>query len=198
MMLIIMTAVNGAELYMPLFLQNLHQVGPLVAGYLASLMSIGWTCGSLPSAGISARKLPYVLILSPLLCFCGTAVLFFMIPGTWSSGYFFSLITVALFIIGFGTGIIWPHLLTRILQYASHEDADLASASLTTIQLFGTALSAALAGTMTNLAGLTNPGGIVGTTHAATALFAFMIILLVCVVPLARRVICAIRQESDM
>lgn len=196
MMLILMTAVNGAELYLPLFLQYLHGLGPLLAGYLASLMSIGWTCGSLPSAGINTRRLPYIIMLSPMLCLAGMTVLLFLIPGTLTSAYFFSLSSVALLIIGIGSGIVWPHLLTRILQYADDEDTDLASASLTTVQLFGTALSAALAGTVANLAGLSNPGGLKGTTQAATVLFIFTIILLVAALPYARRIVRAVREEG--
>lgn len=196
LMLILMTAVNGAELYLPLFLQNLHGLGPLVAGYLASLMSIGWTCGALPSAGINPRRLPYIITLSPLLCVAGMTVLLFLIPGAMTSAYFFSVTSLALLIIGIGSGIVWPHLLTRILQYSSSEDAELASASLTSVQLFGTALSAALAGTVTNLAGLTNPGGVQGMTHAATALFIFMILILIAGLPYTRRIVQAVKEEG--
>jgi len=194
--LIQMTVVNGAELYLPLFLQNLHGLGPLLAGYLASLMSIGWTCGSVPSSGIDTRRLPYIIMLSPLLCLAGMVVLFFLIPGHMASAYFLTFISIALLIIGIGSGIIWPHLLTRILQYAHNEDADLASASLTSVQLFGAALSAALAGMVANLAGLNNPGGTEGAMRAATMLFVFFIALLIAGLPYTRRITRTVKDEE--
>ncbi len=86
-------------------------------------------------------------------------------------------------------GIAWPHLLTRILQCANNEDALRASESITSVQLFSAALSATLAGTITNFSGLLNPGGIVGMILAAKTLLAVLISLLFCLgIPLALRV----------
>ncbi|MEG0246188.1 MAG: MFS transporter, partial [Pseudomonas sp.] len=48
---------------------------------------------------------------------------------------------------------------------------DLAAASITTVQLFATALGAAVAGMVANVAGLTDPGGITGVASAAGWLF---------------------------
>ena len=80
-------------------------------------------------------------------------------------------ICLALVAIGLGVGLAWPHLLTRVFQAAPAGEQDLTSASITTVQLFATALGAALAGMVANLAGLTEPGGIAGTMSAAGWLF---------------------------
>ena len=50
----------------------------------------------------------------------------------------------------------------------------LASALITTVQLFATAFGAALAGMVANVTGLTDPGGISGTMSAAGWLFAVL------------------------
>ena len=55
---------------------------------------------------------------------------------------------------------------------APEEDRDIASAAITTTQLFATAIGAALAGMVANLAGLSDPGGIAGTSNAAFWLLA--------------------------
>ena len=55
-------------------------------------------------------------------------------------------ICLALVAIGMGVGLAWPHLLTRVFHVAPDGEQDLASASITTVQLFATALGAALAG----------------------------------------------------
>jgi hypothetical protein len=72
---------------------------------------------------------------------------------------------------GFGVGPGWPHLLSRVLLVADEDEQDLAAASLTTVQLIVSALGAALAGMVANLAGLTDPGGEPGASSAATWLF---------------------------
>lgn len=78
---------------------------------------------------------------------------------------------LGLVLVGFGIGLGWPHLLTRILQVAPRDDQDAAATSITTVQLFATALGSALAGMLANLGGLNLPGGIEGTSNAALWLF---------------------------
>ncbi|MFK4823101.1 hypothetical protein ACI0FS_23525 [Ochrobactrum quorumnocens] len=46
---------------------------------------------------------------------------------------------------GSGVGLAWPHLLTCMFQVAPDGEQDLASASITNVQIFATALGAALA-----------------------------------------------------
>src|SRR5690606_3876980 len=96
-----------------------------------------------------------------------------------SDGHWASLLPIclALGVIGFGVGMTWPHLLTRIFKRAEADDQNLASASITTVHLFTTAPGASLAGMIANMAGLSNPGGFAGTSHAALWLFAGFAVL---------------------
>ncbi|WP_019218773.1 MFS transporter [Bartonella florencae] len=178
LILIMTIAVYSIELYLPLFLQELHGQSPLIAGYIASLMSLGWTCGSLSSAGVSIKKVRRFIIYSPILNIWGISILLWLIPTESSTFKHIFIICVSLFAIGMSAGLAWPHLLKRILQCANDEDALRASESLTSVQLFSAALSAALAGTITNLAGLFDPGGIVGMILAAKTLLGALIFLL--------------------
>ncbi|EJF77620.1 MFS transporter [Bartonella birtlesii] len=178
LILIMTIVVYSIELYFPLFLQKLHGQSPLIAGYIASLMSLGWTCGSLLSAGVSTKKVRRLIIYSPILSFLGISVLLWLIPTEISTSGHIFIICLSLFAIGISAGIAWPHLLKRILQCANDEDALRASESLTSVQLFSAALSAAFAGTITNLAGLFEPGGIIGMILAAKTLLAALIGLL--------------------
>ncbi|WP_375669022.1 MFS transporter [Bartonella sp. MR168JLCBS] len=189
LILVMTTVVYSVELYFPLFLQELHGQAPLIAGYIASLMSLGWTCGSLSSAGISAKKVRSIIVYSPILSLFGISSLLWLIPIKDSTSEHIFIICLALFSIGISAGIAWPHLLTRILQCANNEDTLRASESLTSVQLFSAALSATLAGTITNFAGLFNPGGIVGMISAAKTLLVVLIGLLFCLgIPFALRV----------
>jgi MFS family permease len=141
--------VTSSEVFLPLFLQTLHGSTPLVAGYLGALMAGGWTIGSLSSSGWTERGVRHAIMLSPILAFVGMALLALLVPhrsgGDWRS---FGPICLALVVVGLGVGLAWPHLLTRVLQVAGGEggEQDLASSALTTVQLFATALGAALAG----------------------------------------------------
>ena len=88
-------------------------------------------------------------------------------PRTWAA----ALYCLALAGVGMGIGLGWPHLLTRVLGAAHPGEENLASASITTGQLYATALAAALAGLVSNSAGLVEPGGIAGAQQAASWLF---------------------------
>ncbi|WP_332065478.1 MFS transporter [Bartonella sp. CB189] len=178
LILIITIVAYSIELYLPLFLQELHGQDPLIAGYMVALISLGWTFGSLSSASVSAKKIGSIIVYSPILSLLGICVLLWLIPTEISTLKCNFIICLALFITGMSSGIAWPHLLTRILQCANEKDALQASASLTSVQLFSAALSATLAGTITNLAGLCNPGGITGMIFAAKALLTTLISLL--------------------
>lgn len=165
--------VTSSEIFAPLFLQVLHDQSPLVAGYLAVSMSAGWTIGSVSSSGARGRNIDRAIVLAPALCLTGMVLLALLVPGR-SLGDWLSLtvICAAFVVVGLGVGIGWPHLLTRVLQVAPADEQELASGAITVVQLFATALGAAVAGMVTNLAGLIEPGGIAGTSSAAFWLFA--------------------------
>jgi MFS family permease len=164
--------VTVTEIFIPLFLQVLHGQPPLVAGYLAALMAAGWTIASLVSANATGRGAGRTIVAMPILTLAGMAVLFVLVPSE-SEGRWLILapICLALFTVGFGVGLGWPHLMTRVLQVADWDEQDIAAASLTTVQLIVSALGAAVSGMVANLAGLLDPGGEIGTAHAAIWLF---------------------------
>jgi MFS family permease len=165
--------VTGTEIFVPLFLQVLHGQSPLIAGYLAAAMGAGWTLGSIASSGAQGPGIGRAMVAAPVVAVVGMVCLALLVPapsaGTWPQ---IATICLALATVGIGVGLGWPHLLTRVLQIASADEQALASASITTVQLFATAFGAALAGMVANLAGLTDPGGTTGTADAAFWLFA--------------------------
>ena len=171
-MSVLAVAVTIGEIFVPLFLQVLHHQSALVAGYLAALMGAGWTLGSVASSGASGAGIRRAILAGPILGLVGMLMLA-VLMGSPSRGDWLAVmpICLALVAIGLGVGLAWPHLLTRVFQAAPAGEQDLTSASITTVQLFATALGAALAGMVANLAGLTEPGGIAGTMSAAGWLF---------------------------
>ncbi|SUC25046.1 Uncharacterised protein [Providencia rustigianii] len=78
--------------------------------------------------------------------------------------------------VGLGIGVCWPHLVLRVFNAAPEGEENLASSSIITIQLYATALSAALVGVVVNNSGLMSPGGLVGAQQASVWLFALFAI----------------------
>jgi MFS family permease len=162
------------EIFVPYFLQLLHGHSPLMAGYLAAAMAGGWSAGSLLSSGRSGTGADRMLRAGPVICTLGLLALAWLLPSQefFGAGFETLLIAVALAAVGLGVGIGWPHLITRVMSLAPKGDEGLASASITTVQLYGMAVGAAVAGLVANAAGLAVPGGVEGAQSAALWLFA--------------------------
>jgi MFS family permease len=167
----LLTIGTTTEIFVPLILQVVHHLSPLMAGYLTAFAAMGWTAAALLGSGFQGKKARMVIIVGPFVMLVGLIALAFLLPGIQGT-LGMALIALNLVLVGFGVGMGWPHLLASVLTVVAEDERDLASASITTIQLLATAFGAALAGMVANLAGLTNPGGVTGIAHAAMWLFA--------------------------
>ena len=162
------------EIFVPYFLQVIHGMTPLAAGYMTAAMAAGWTLAAMPSATRSGPAANFLVRLSPVVILASLVALAVMTPraALLQSYTGLAVYVVALAGVGFGIGLSWPHLLTRIFNAAPPGEETLTSSSITTVQLYATALTAALAGVITNGAGLADPGGVAGAQRAALWLFA--------------------------
>ncbi|MCE9839418.1 MFS transporter [Proteus terrae] len=164
------------EIFVPYYLQSLHMQTPLASGYMSALMALGWTVAEVISASWQGAKMRFSILSGPIIVFIGLLVLAFVIPNPLlqsENAVSLFIILFALFLVGYGIGFGWPHLLTRILQAASTQDKDIAGASITTVQLFATALGSAFAGMIVNLNGF-NSDTPEGLSSSASALFLFL------------------------
>ncbi|HCH49497.1 MAG TPA: MFS transporter [Proteus sp.] len=164
------------EVFVPYYLQSLHGQTPLASGYMSALMALGWTVAEVMSASWQGAKMRFSIFSGPIIVFVGLLVLAWAIPNPMlqtDNAMMLTIILFGLFFIGYGIGFGWPHLLTRILQAAAEEDKDIAGASITTVQLFATALGSAFAGMIVNLNGF-NSGTAEGLSSSASALFLFL------------------------
>ncbi|MGO2305627.1 MAG: MFS transporter [Providencia sp.] len=166
------------EIYVPYFLQTIHQFSPLVAGYLTAVMAAGWTIGALFSANKTGDIVLRILRAGPVIIFISLIILAILTPNLAlvSSIPLFIIYLIAMTGVGFGIGICWPHLVLRVFNAAPKGEENLASSSVITIQLYATALSAALVGVVVNNSGLISPGGIEGAQQASIWLFALFAI----------------------
>jgi MFS family permease len=163
---------STVEVFVPYFGQHLQGLGPLAAGYLGAVMAAGWTAGSVAFSGVRRRK-ALLIAAAPVCSITGLIVL--VLAGPLESHALITVLTVALglLLVGLGVGAAWPHLLTDVLQLAGDHDQDLAGASATTVQLTATAVGSAIAGTVTNIVGFTDPSH---TADAARWLFAIFLL----------------------
>ncbi|WP_395371260.1 hypothetical protein [Komagataeibacter diospyri] len=178
------------EIFAPLFLQTLHHQGPLVAGYLSALMAAGWSTGSFAGSGASGRKARRLLAAAPVLGLGAILFLAWWMPHDVHGGVTDILpIAMAFILVGAGVGMAWPHLLSGIVRATPQPEQGVASASLTTVQLYTTAIAAAVAGTIANAAGLASPDGTAGIQDAAFWVFAVFSIVPFGSVFLSRKVL---------
>ncbi|MCU1639909.1 MAG: transporter [Nocardia sp.] len=168
----VLVIASSVEVFVPYFGQHLQGLSPLEAGYFGAAMAAGWTAGSLLFSGVSARR-GLLIGLAPVSCVLGLAILIAAGPTTTHSPAILLIIVTGLVLLGGGIGAVFPHLLTDVFQLAGDRDQDLAGSSATIVQLTATAFGSALAGTVANLAGFTDPAA---TAHAARWLFAVFLI----------------------
>ncbi|MGE8554033.1 MAG: MFS transporter [Chryseobacterium jejuense] len=169
----LLTLATSIEIFVPYFAQILNGFSPIQSGYLTVLIAIGWTLSSLLFSGIKPHLSHKLIITGCIIMLIGVVGLTLIslpihimpIP---------KLVLNCLFLLGIGIGIGagWPHLLTKVFSLAPRGEEELASASVTTVQLIATAFGAALAGLVSNIGGITVPGGIEGTQNASLVLYA--------------------------
>lgn len=169
--MVLMMAGTQPEIFVPFFLQTLHGLVPLHAGYVSALMAAGWTLGSVVSTGTGGGHGRAGLLLGPIVLATGLAVLAVLMPAPGPAGLNLLPIGGALLAVGLGIGMAWPHLGARVFGFAAEADRELAGASITMVVMVGSALGSALGGMVTNLGGLLVPGGLAGASSAAAWLF---------------------------
>lgn len=176
LMMLMLLVTICSDVYIPYFLQVLHGVTPLVSGYLVALLALGWTAAAFLTASLSGRRANRVILIGAVLETLATAALVFTLarhnPG--SGLLLLALSTVFTFLMGFGIGMGWAHLVTHVMRLAPAGETDKASAAITTMQALGAAFGAALAGIIVNSTGLLQPGGIDGAVTAARWLYALL------------------------
>ncbi|PHM72614.1 MFS transporter [Xenorhabdus sp. KJ12.1] len=178
------------EIFVPYFLQVIHGYRPLIAGYATALMAAGWTLGSLFSSGRSTQIAQMLVRHGPILVVIALIMLAIIMPSQYlfSPAFGIILMCIALAAVGIGIGAAWPHMLTQVFMSAPVGQEDLASTSITTVQLYATAIGSALAGIVANIAGFSEPGGLAGAQGAAVWLFAVFAIAPVLAAFVVRRV----------
>ncbi|EJC73777.1 arabinose efflux permease family protein [Rhizobium leguminosarum bv. trifolii WSM2012] len=168
-----MAIVLVSDVFIPYFLQVLHGVTPLVSGYLVALVALGWTFAAFLSGSLTGRQAYFAIIAGALIEAAATASLaaFLANDNPHAQMLFIVPAAIGMFMMGFGVGLGWAHLVAMVLTLVADSEQDKASAAIPTMSSLGGAFGAAFAGLIANGAGLVDPGGIAGALSAAYWLY---------------------------
>ncbi|MCA0301859.1 MAG: MFS transporter [Proteobacteria bacterium] len=147
--LLMCLAYSPLQIFVPIFLQGLHGLDALGAGYMVASASFGWTVVSLVVAGASAARSDRLLLAGPVALAVGLAGLALLLPvGP------VLLLALPIALVGASMGGCWAFIAQRVMSGARSGEENLAASSVATVQQAGFALGAALAGAVANAAGL--------------------------------------------
>jgi MFS family permease len=137
------------QIYVPIFLQRIHGLDPLEAGFAVASASMGWTVIAIATAGMAAPWPNRLILSAPVvlgLCLLAIALLTPRPALLWW-------LMPPIFVLGVGMGQCWPFIAHRIMDGARIGDETVAASSVPTIQQMGFALGAAMAGLVANASG---------------------------------------------
>jgi MFS family permease len=171
-----MTIVLVSDVFIPYFLQTLHGVAPLLSGYLVALVALGWTFAAFLSGSWTGRQAYRAIVIGALVEAAATASLAIFLAGDNPEGHMLFIVPAAIgmFMMGFGIGLGWAHLVAMVLRLVADNEQDKASSAIPTMSSLGGAFGAAFSGVIANGAGLVDPGGISGALSAAHWLYLLM------------------------
>ncbi|HET6812288.1 MAG TPA: MDR family MFS transporter [Acidimicrobiales bacterium] len=140
-------AMFGGTVYMPLFLQLVSGVSPVLSGLLVLPMMLGVTASSITTGRLITRTGRYKRwpIIGSVLMPTGMYLLSFMTATTprWQAGLF-------MMVLGLGMGMIMPVLIVAIQNATRQEDLGTATSSNTFFRSMGSSFGVAVFGTIMN------------------------------------------------
>ena len=158
---------TSVMLFLPLVLQVVHGITPILISYATILLSIFWTIAAFTVSGFSGARERMVMMGGPFLVLLGLAGITVVARQpelVWLT--FFA----ALF--GLGIGAYNGHLVARAMDAARQEEQKTTAGALTSIRSLGTAFGAAIAGVIAHGAGLGSATDPVAVGHSVTLVFA--------------------------
>jgi MFS family permease len=133
-------------IYGPALLQVLHGASPVLAGYVIGCEALAWTAAAMIVAS-SRRDAVWIRAGSLLILVADVTIAFAVPRGTLPQ------VAALAAVQGAGFGMITAFTANRIVANAPEPEQALASSSVPTTQIIGTAVGAAAAGTVANLVG---------------------------------------------
>lgn len=152
----VVSMVMGIGVFAPYFLEEIHGMSPLWAGYMTALIPAGWALGALSTVRMTSASTGKYFIIGPLFSALSLVALGVLLPWQALSARLDLIwtLTIPLFGVGLGLGVVWPHLIIRIFHFAPSGQENTATAAMITWQLYALSVGVAVAGMITTEVGL--------------------------------------------
>jgi MFS family permease len=175
MVLLLSVGYSPLLIFGPLFLQKLHALDPLAAGYMIAGASLSWTVAAVGVASLAGAWRARMIAAGPLAMGAGLLGL-----GMLMASAPVATLVLPIALIGVGIGACWAFIAQRIMSGAKQSEENIAASSVATVQQAGLALGAASAGLVANATGLSD-----SLAHAAILQAAFWVPVSFIAAPLA-------------
>jgi MFS family permease len=144
----------AVESFLPLFGQRLAGLPPLVAGFFAAAISLGWSVTQIGSSSVAGpRAVRRLRVLGPLLLAAGL-ILQGLLQRTDPPVWLVLVWVPVLFAAGAGIGLAYPHLSVAAMSSTQDpEEGGRAAAGVATVTSLSIAFGTAVAGMLINLGG---------------------------------------------
>lgn len=146
-LVLVAIAYSPLQIFIPIFLQSLHGLDPLTAGYGVACASLGWTAAAVAVAGASEEWRSRGIVLGPFIMMVSLVAAALVGPHDALT------MCAAILGIGVGIGVCWAFIAQRIMSGARPGEETVAASSVPTVQQMGFAVGAALSGLAANTAG---------------------------------------------
>jgi MFS family permease len=148
----VLMAATMVDMYVPLFGQRLAHMTPVMAGFFAAVLSVGWTAGEIVSASLQSRRvIVRTVAFAPVVMAVGLVAGAVLIRDGMAP-WLVLMWAAALAVTGAGIGIAWPHLSAWAMSSVDDPaEGPAAAAAINTVQLICGAFGAGLAGVVVNL-----------------------------------------------
>ncbi|WP_431923974.1 MFS transporter [Nonomuraea jabiensis] len=144
----------AAESFLPLFGQRLAGLAPLVAGFFAAAISLGWSITQIGSSSVTGgRAVRRLRVLGPVLLAAGLLVQG-LLQREETPLWLVAVWVPVLFVAGAGIGLAYPHLSVAAMSSTRDpEEGRRAAAGIATVTSLSIAFGTAVAGVLVNLGG---------------------------------------------
>ncbi|GGS90859.1 MFS transporter [Nonomuraea spiralis] len=142
----------AVESFLPLFGQRLAGLPPLVAGFFAAAVSLGWSVTQIAGSSVTGhRAVRRLRVLGPVLLAAGLLVQG-LLQRADTPGWLVLVWVPVLFAAGAGIGLAYPHLSVAAMSSTRDpEEGGRAAAAIATVTSLSIAFGTAIAGILVNL-----------------------------------------------
>lgn len=183
-LILLLGVIVTSDIFAPLFLQQVHGLSPLWAGYITALVAAGWSISAITTAGWTGARVRTIITLAPIIMLLSMLGLAFALASDGGTPII-ALAGFSLFALGVGIGPAFQQLSARVLSTTTATDNDQTSAALGMVQLFASGLGAAIGGVAVNAAGLPVAASPADVAAVAQVLFLTFAVLAAIAVPVA-------------